>query len=107
MIAGNLFSVAACGLGAEHVSALIATEQVRIERIVSRAYASPPGFWYDQEFAEWVVVLAGSAGIEFAGEKEPRTLAAGDYLGIPAHVRHRIAWTAVDRETVWLAVHYR
>src|SRR5690349_11623273 len=107
MIAGNLFSAAACGPGTEHVSALVATERVTIERIVSRAYVSPPDFWYDQEFAEWVVVLAGSAGIEFAGEKEPRTLVAGDYLDIPAHIRHRIAWTAADRETVWLAVHYR
>jgi cupin 2 domain-containing protein len=34
---------------------------LRIERIVSHGHASPPGFWYDQEEAEWVLVLKGKA----------------------------------------------
>lgn len=29
----------------------------------------------------------------------------GDWAVLPAHCRHRVAWTAPDRETVWLAVH--
>ena len=52
-------------------------------------------------------VLAGSAGVLFEGEAEPRTLRAGDHLLIPAHTRHRVAWTDPDRDTIWLAVHYR
>jgi hypothetical protein len=41
---------------------------------------SPPGFWYDQFWAEWVIVLAGSAGLCFEGEAEARVL----YVLIPA-----------------------
>ena len=80
---------------------------VRIERIVSRGHASPPGFWYDQPQAEWVIVLAGSAAIAFDGEASPRTLKSGDHLHIPAHTRHRVVSTDAGEPTVWLAVHYQ
>jgi cupin 2 domain-containing protein len=30
----------------------------------------------------------------------------GDYLHIPAHLRHRVEWTAENEVTVWLAVHH-
>ena len=30
----------------------------------------------------------------------------GDYVHIRAHVRHRVAWTDPNRETVWLALHH-
>lgn len=94
-------------LPSEHVTPLLATPGMRIERIVSRGHASAANDWYDQNDAEWVMVLAGSAGLLFEGEAEPRILKAGDYLDIPAHVRHRVAWTAADRPTIWLAVHHR
>lgn len=42
-----------------------ASTSTRIERIVSHGHASPPGFWYDQEEAEWVAVLSGEAVLEF------------------------------------------
>jgi cupin 2 domain-containing protein len=80
---------------------------VRIERIVSRGQASPEGFWYDQEEDEWVVVLEGRAAIEFEGQAEAVELVRGSYLNIPAHVRHRVAWTEPEQNTIWLAVHYR
>jgi cupin 2 domain-containing protein len=79
----------------------------RTERIVSRGHASPPGFWYDQPQAEWVIVLAGSAAIAFDGEASPRTLKSGDHLHIPAHTRHRVVSTDAGEPTVWLAVHYQ
>jgi cupin 2 domain-containing protein len=94
-------------LDAEQIIALVATETVRIERIVSTGQASPPGFWYDQDRAEWVLLLAGSAGLLFEGEGEPRVLRSGDYLLIPAHRRHRVVWTDAAQPTVWLAVHFR
>lgn len=77
---------------------------VRIERIVSRGHASPPGFWYDQEEAEWVAVLAGRARLRFADEEAARELAPGDWVEIAARRRHRVEWTAPDVDTVWLAV---
>lgn len=85
---------------------LASSPHVRIERIVSRGQASPPGFWYDQDAAEWVIVLAGSAALLFEGETDPHRLAPGDYLHIPAHRRHRVEWTDPDQATIWLAVHF-
>jgi cupin 2 domain-containing protein len=105
--AGNLFAALPQRLDDEQTTALVANENLRIERIVSTGQASPPGFWYDQPWAEWVSVLAGSAGLLFEGEAEPRVLRPGDYLLIPAHRRHRVAWTDTEHPTVWLAIHYR
>ena len=33
-------------------------------------------------------------------------MAPGDDLDIPAHKKHRVAWTTPDEPTIWLAVHY-
>jgi cupin 2 domain-containing protein len=74
---------------------------VRIERIA-------PDELYDQERAEWVLLLAGSVGLIFEGEAEPLVLEPGGYvLQIDADVRHRVAWTDPWAPTVWLAIHYR
>src|SRR5581483_12174702 len=85
----------------EQIDELAASPNVRIERIVSHGHASPDGFWYDQDWHEWVTVLNGSAGVLFEGEAAPRTLLPGDHLVIPAHCRHRVAWTDADRDTLW------
>ena len=103
---GNLFDIPE-SLPNEHVAALLVSPNVRIERVVSRGHASPPDFWYDQNGPEWVMVVAGSAGIAFEGETTPRTLNAGDHVHIPARARHRVAWTDASQPTIWLAVHYR
>ena len=78
----------------------------RVERIVSTGQATREGQWYDQEHAEWVILLSGSAVLRFEGETEGRTLNPGDAVNIPAHCRHRVEATAADRESVWLAIHY-
>jgi len=103
---GNIFSAMPGHLADEQMTALLTAPHVRIERIVSRGTSSPPGFWYDQDWAEWVIVLAGSAGLLIEGEAEPRRLEPGDYVHLPAHVRHRVEWTDRERATVWLAVHH-
>ncbi len=78
---------------------------MRIERIVARGQASPDGFWYDQASHQWVALLEGAARLEFEGGSEVE-LAPGDHINIRAGTRHRVAWTAPDRATVWLAVFY-
>jgi cupin 2 domain-containing protein len=103
----NLLADLPCRLAEEQTTELVSGENVRVERIVSTGQASPPGFWYDREWAEWVLVLAGAAGLLFEGEREPRVLRPGDHVLIPAHRRHRVAWTDAAHPTVWLAVHYR
>lgn len=91
------------GAGEETV-ALWSGAGVRIERIVSNGQVSPPGFWYDQEQDEWVMILKGSAELEFE-DGRCHEMAAGYWIMIPAHVRHRVAWTCEEGPTVWLTVH--
>jgi cupin 2 domain-containing protein len=103
---GNLFAGVPAILPSEEFTTLLQAPNVRIERIVSHGHASPLDFWYDQPQGEWVIVLEGSAGVLFEGEAAPRVLKRGDYLHIPPHARHRVAWTDRNEPTIWLAVHY-
>ena len=103
---GNLFAgIPPKGVG-EELTELVRAPAVRIERIVSHGAASPPGFWYDQDRAEWVLVLQGAAILRFEEDAEPIRLGTGDHVLIPAHARHRVEWSDPDRPTIWLAVHY-
>ncbi len=105
---GNLFSwLPVAPAAAEHFDSLLEQPGLRIERLVSTGQASPPGFWYDQPEDEWVVLLSGAAGLRFAGEESIRELKPGDWLHIPAYVRHRVEWTDAATPSVWLAVHFK
>jgi cupin 2 domain-containing protein len=106
LASGNLFEPAQGDVRQEIVTRLFDTPNLKIERIVSLGQQSPPGFWYDQPWAEWIVVLAGAGGLRFEGETEVRVLSPGDYVLIPARAKHRVEWTAKDYATIWLAVHY-
>ena len=106
MEAGNLFDCLYVDSTREQFDALLETTGFKLERIVSHGHATPEGEWYDQERSEWVVLLKGSAGLLIEGEMKIRILRAGDYVFLPAHVRHRVEWTQPDEETVWLALHY-
>jgi cupin 2 domain-containing protein len=103
---GNLFAEIPQRLAREEITTLLASGALRIERIVSRGQASPPGFWYDQPQAEWVIVLAGCAELRFEGEAATTRMEPGDWLHIPAHRRHRVEWTDPTQATIWLAVHH-
>ncbi len=103
----NLFAGIPTVVPKEMVEVLAETQHVRIERIVSTGHASPEDFWYDQEEAEWVIVLKGEATLLFEGNEEPTTMRPGDHVLIPPHRKHRVAWTTPDEPTVWLAVFYR
>ena len=102
----SLFENIPAELPQEFFERLVAADRVRIERIVSQGHASPEGFWYDQEENEFVVVLQGSAGLRMEGEDVPLVLKPGDFVVIPAHVRHRVEWTDPSGATIWLAVFY-
>ena len=102
----NIFANIPADLPAELFAEILAAGSCRLERIVSRAHATPPGQWYDQEKNEWVMLLQGAAALRIAGEEELTVLKPGDYLFLPAHLRHRVEWTAAETETIWLALHY-
>src|ERR1700733_5156885 len=104
---GSLFDTSSGSVTDEQFTELLAAPGLRIERIVSTGQASPPGFWYDQDWAEFVLVVAGQAGLLIEGEAAPRVLGPGSYVHFPAHCRHRVAWTSAEMPTVWLAVHHQ
>jgi cupin 2 domain-containing protein len=101
----NLFDDIPGDLPEELSSEILRTGAFRVERIVSKGQASPPGFWYDQGQDEWVLLVSGSATLLFEDGRAV-DLKAGDYLLIPARCRHRVERTDPGRDTVWLALHY-
>lgn len=100
----NIFKDVPEDLPEELVQTLLDNKNIRIERIVSKGHQSKEDFWYDQAENEWVILITGNAVLEFETGKV--TLKAGDYLNIPAHKKHRVAWTDPDVESIWLAIFY-
>jgi cupin 2 domain-containing protein len=101
----NVFSGLNSAAEEEYFTELLRGRDFRLERIVSTGQATPSGEWYDQDWDEWVILLGGAATLEFSGDPRLYPLAPGDYLFIPAHCRHRVAWTAPGQASVWLALH--
>jgi cupin 2 domain-containing protein len=104
---GHFLQDAASGLPDEIVEVMLSGRDVRIERIVSHGQASPPGYWYDQDEHEWVMLLEGEAALRFEGDQPLLRMTPGMHVHIPAHARHRVESTAPDRRSIWLAVFYR
>jgi cupin 2 domain-containing protein len=76
---------------------------IRLQQIVSNGQASAEGFWYDQKQPEWVMLVRGESVLRFDPGGDVR-LNTGDYLMIPANVRHRVQ--SVSDDAVWLALHF-
>ena len=100
----NVLADLPTNLPSEIFTTLLEDNPLRIERIVSHGHASPEDFWYDQDQNEWVLVLKGAAKLQF--EDNIMTFNAGEFVNIPAHTKHRVAWTTVDEPTIWLAIYY-
>ena len=82
---------------------LTENEIVRIERIVSTGQTTD---WYDQNEGEFVVLLQGTATLEFE-EGITQELSSGDTLIIPPHKRHRVKFTSHEPPCVWLCVFWK
>jgi len=102
---GNIFQNIPPRGSDEAFEDLLRGQGFRVERIVSQGHASSQGFWYQQVEAEWVMVLRGSARLEFEGGTVHQ-MGPGDYVLIPPQVRHRVDWTDPAHPTVWLAFHF-
>jgi cupin 2 domain-containing protein len=103
---GDLAADIPAQLPEELTTVLARGRGVRIERIVSRGQVSPAGFWYDQAEDEFVLLVAGEARVQIEDQAE-QTLLPGQWIHLAAHVRHRVTFTAADRDTIWLAVFYQ
>ncbi len=100
----NIFKLPASLPTEELFEALLSTEGVLIERIISTGQTTPPGQWYDQDTDEWVILLQGEAELSYADGSRIK-LRAGDYLFIPAHQKHRVEYTSSEPPCIWLAIH--
>ena len=101
----NLFDAIPEKLLTEVFDTLLESDNVKIERIISKGHKSPDAGWYDQDKHEWVMIVKGEAIIQYINNSTV-SMKAGDYINIPAHTKHRVKWTDPDKETLWLAVHY-
>ncbi|MES0328384.1 MAG: cupin domain-containing protein [Gammaproteobacteria bacterium] len=101
----NIFDAIPENLEIEVFEQLTGSEDVKIERIISKGHTSPDSGWHDQNKNEWVIVLRGSAILSFENEPSIK-LKVGDFVNIAAHKKHKVEWTEPDTETIWLAVHY-
>jgi len=101
----NLFDHLPDRAAEEVFTEVLLRKHVRIERIVSTGQSTPPDKPHLQKHDEWVLVLAGAAGLRIEGEEE-RKLGPGDHILIPADRPHWVTWTAKDERTIWLAVHF-
>ena len=75
----NLFMDIPAEVPNEICTQLVRADAVRIERIVTRGQASPPGFWYDQETNEWVLLVKGNAVLRVDNGREV-ALVPGDHV---------------------------
>jgi len=100
----NFFQPLPEDLSEEKFETLVEKGQFKIERISSKGHTSPEQGWYQQPQNEWVMLLKGAAELEF--EDKTVSLGAGDYLDIPAGVKHKVSWTDPGLVSLWLAVFY-
>ena len=100
----NIFNLPSSVPNQELFETLLSSNDILIERIISTGQTTPTGEWYDQERDEWVIVLQREASLNYHDGSQIK-LIAGDYLLIPAHQKHRVAYTSSTPPCIWLAIH--
>ncbi len=102
----NIFKNIPKKLPQELFNTLVLKNNIKIERIVSKKHITPKGKWYNQNKNEWILILNGNAELTFMKNNylEKIKMKKGDYLNIPAHLKHRVDKTT--KKTIWLAVFY-
>ena len=102
----NLLKEIPTALPTEVFETILSADNLRIERIISKGHTTPVDEWYDQDEHEWVLILQGAGELTFEDGSTVR-LNVGDHLLLPAHQKHRVSWTDLTLETIWLALFYR
>ena len=72
-----------------------------IKRVVLPNGSTPD--WCDHATGKWLILLRGSAAIDFDGDIGLRQMHVGDYAFVPPLQKHRITTTS-KMPTVWLVV---
>lgn len=97
----NLFDIQGLSTNEEQFEDILSNSHLKLERIVSFGHATPIGEWYDQDEAEWVALLKGSATLLYEDGSIVEMI-EGDTLHILPHVKHRVE--RVSKNAVWLAL---
>ncbi|MEQ9551280.1 MAG: cupin domain-containing protein [Coleofasciculus sp. G3-WIS-01] len=100
----NIFNLPPQLPNEELFEALVCSDSVLIERIISTGQTTPIGEWYDGQQDEWVILLQGEAILAY-DDGSRIELKAGDYVLINAHQKHRVELTSSHPPCIWLAVH--
>lgn len=98
----NLFDISKLPLKEEVTTILAKNKNVRIEQIISTGQVSD---WFDQDKTEFLVLLDGTAELEYENGKSV-TLIKGDTLLINPHQKHRVVYTSNDPPCNWLCVFF-
>ena len=98
----NIYELPSLHLNEEVTAILTENENIRIERIVSTGQVSG---WYDQTETEDVILLEGSAVIEY-DNGESFDMSKGDTLLIEPHKKHRVSFTSSEPPCIWLCVFF-
>lgn len=106
MQTGDIYQNIPSALPREIQNSLVTAKDMKIERIVSRGHHSDPGFWYDQHENEWILLVKGEAKLKFEDGGRILHLIPGMHVNIAAHEKHRVEWTSLQEDTIWLAVFY-
>src|SRR3954470_15968012 len=96
---GRLAGPATAPASGEQTVELARVRNAMIEEIVSGTVDA--AVEYRQEHDKWVVVISGNAVLDVDGETVE--LSRGDWLLLPAGMRHRVLHA--ETGTQWLAVH--
>jgi len=99
----NIFDLPDLPLPNELTTVLVSNgDKVRVERIVSTGQVSD---WYDQPETEFVVLLEGTAQIDYEGGATV-DMHKGDSVTILPHERHRVSYTSSNPPCIWLCFFY-
>ena len=98
----NIFDLPELPLTEELTTVLAEGDCVRIERIVSTGQVTD---WYNQAETELVVLLEGSAVLEY-DNGHTLEMKKGDTLLIKPHEKHRVSFTSSAPPCIWLCVFY-
>jgi cupin 2 domain-containing protein len=104
--AENFFDSINLKTNKEQLSELIKGRSFTAEKIVSNGFTSPGNKWMSGVNDEWVILLKGSAKLEFECG-DVLNLKAGDFLLIPANTKHRVIYTSKKPFCYWLAIHFK
>ena len=89
--------------GQEIIKEIFSNNDVKMEIITSNNASSPKGFWYNQDQNEFVYLSKGKAILNI--DNKIYNLKKGDYLNIPANLKHRVEKTS--KKCIWLCVFYK